>query len=217
VIRLLWPTVSRLILKNKSNLRVVKIYYSIFCVKTTRYSALIVSAHTVATHIGVGDVESRRHLPQSTRHTLKSPKIVWRVDCVTTWPYDELTVHLTHPIFGRPYYRAQCLSICLSSSVTFCIVAKRYVLAKKCLKEWIKKGQIVDFLGRRHISTSGFTATRCRYTCHTSLNGLVRCTSEAFFRWLCAIYRYKDGGTYYCYGHWDGLFALFLPVQPSNR
>jgi len=34
-----------------------------------------------------------------------------------------------------------------------------------------------------------------RTTCHTSLNGLVRCTSEAFFRWLCAIYRYKDGGT----------------------
>ena len=32
-------------------------------------------------------------------------------------------------------------------------------------------------------------------TCHTSLNELVRCTSEAFFRWLCAIYRYKDKGT----------------------
>jgi len=30
---------------------------------------------------------------------------------------------------------------------------------------------------------------------HSSLNGLVRCTSEAFFRWLYAIYRYKDGGT----------------------
>ena len=32
-------------------------------------------------------------------------------------------------------------------------------------------------------------------TCHTSLNGLVCCTSEAFYRWLCALYRYKDGGT----------------------
>ena len=47
----------------------------------------------------------------------------------------ELTVRLH--IFGRPYYRS-CLwftvsSVCLS--VTFCIVAKRYVLAKNCLKE----------------------------------------------------------------------------------
>jgi len=49
-----------------------------------------------------------------------------------------------------------CLSVCLSS-VTFCIVAKRYVLAKKYLKEWIgNHGQKVHFLGRRHISTSGF-------------------------------------------------------------
>jgi len=57
----------------------------------------------------------------------------------------------------------QCL-VCLSSvcrlSVTFCIVAKRCVLAKKCLKEWIEnQGQRIDFLGRRHISTSGFAAT----------------------------------------------------------
>ena len=52
-----------------------------------------------------------------------------------------------------------CLSVvCLS--VTFCIVAKRYVLAKKCLKERIgNQGQKVDFLGRRHIFTSGFAAT----------------------------------------------------------
>jgi len=35
-------------------------------------------------------------------------------------------------------------SVCLS--VTFCIVAKRYVLAKNCLKERIKnQGQRVDF------------------------------------------------------------------------
>jgi len=47
-------------------------------------------------------------------------------------------------LFGRPYYRSClwytvssvcCLSVCLS--VTFCIVAKWYVLAKNCLKEWI--------------------------------------------------------------------------------
>ena len=41
-------------------------------------------------------------------------------------------------IFGRPYYRSSLWysvsSVCLSS-VTFCIVAKRCVLAKKCLKE----------------------------------------------------------------------------------
>jgi len=36
-------------------------------------------------------------------------------------------------------------------------VAKRYVLAKNCLKERIgNQGQRVDFLGRRRISTSGF-------------------------------------------------------------
>jgi len=47
-------------------------------------------------------------------------------------------------IFGRPYYRSSlwysvssvvCLSSVCHLSVTFCIVAKRYVLAKKCLKE----------------------------------------------------------------------------------
>ena len=52
-----------------------------------------------------------------------------------------------------------CLSVCLSS-LTFCIVAKRYVLAKNCLKERIgNQGQKVDFFGRRHISTSGFAYT----------------------------------------------------------
>jgi len=71
-------------------------------------------------------------------------------------------------IFGRPYYRSSLWysmsSVCLSSvvcpSVTFCIVAKRCVLVKKCLKEWIgNQGQKVHFLGRRHISTSGFGST----------------------------------------------------------
>ena len=36
-------------------------------------------------------------------------------------------------------------------------MAKRYVLAKNCLKE--RQGQRVDFLGRRRISTSGFAYT----------------------------------------------------------
>jgi len=53
-----------------------------------------------------------------------------------------------------------CLSVVCLSSVTFCIVAKRCDLAKKCLKEWIgNQGQKVRFFGRRHISTSGFAAT----------------------------------------------------------
>ena len=74
-------------------------------------------------------------------------------------------------VFGRPY----CV-ICLS--VTFCIVAKRYVLAKNCLKEWIEnQGQRVAFLGRRHISTSGFASTATE----------------------------------------TAVFALFLPIQPSDR
>jgi len=70
-------------------------------------------------------------------------------------------------IFGRPYYRSSLWysmsSVCLSSvclSVTFCIVAKWYILVKKCLKEWIgNQGQKVHFWGCRHISTSGFAAT----------------------------------------------------------
>ena len=48
----------------------------------------------------------------------------------------------TETIFGRPYYRSRLWytvsSVCCRlSSVTFCIVAKRYVLAKNCLKERI--------------------------------------------------------------------------------
>ena len=44
--------------------------------------------------------------------------------------------------------------------MTFCIVAKWYVLAKNCLKERIgNQGQKVYFLGRHHISTSVFAST----------------------------------------------------------
>jgi len=71
-----------------------------------------------------------------------------------------------------------CLSVCRLSSVTFCIVPKRYVLAKNCLKESIgNQGQKVDFLGRRHISTSGLGSTATE----------------------------------------TAVFALFLPVQPSDQ
>ena len=66
---------------------------------------------------------------------------------------------LANRTIGRAFGTVYRLAVvCLS--VTFCIVAKRYVLAKKCLKEWIgNQGQKVDFLVRRHISTSGFAAT----------------------------------------------------------
>jgi len=68
-------------------------------------------------------------------------------------------------------------SVCCLS-VMFCIVAKRYVLAKNCLKERLgNHGQKFDFLGRRHISTSSFAATATMMA----------------------------------------VFALFLPVQPSDR
>jgi len=54
-------------------------------------------------------------------------------------------------IFGRPYYRSRLWHIVSSVchlSVTFCIVAKWYVLAKNCLKEQIgNQGQKVDFFG----------------------------------------------------------------------
>jgi len=80
------------------------------------------------------------------------------------------------------YYRSRLwyivLSVCRLSSVTVCIVAKRYVLAKICLKEQIgNRGQKVEFLSHRHISTSGFASTATEMA----------------------------------------VFALFLPVQPSNR
>jgi len=53
-----------------------------------------------------------------------------------------------------------CLSSVCLSSATFCIVAKRYVLAKNCLKKWIGyQGQKVDFGGRRHVSASGNAST----------------------------------------------------------
>jgi len=79
---------------------------------------------------------------------------------------------------------AQCV-ICLSViclSVMFCIVVKQYVLAKNCLKERIgNQGQKVDFLGRRHIPTSGFAAMAtemavlpyfCPYSPQSVLDGI---------------------------------------------
>ena len=69
------------------------------------------------------------------------------------------------------------LSVC--PSVTFCIVAKRCVLAQNCLKEWIGNlGQKVDFFGRRHISTSGFAATATE----TAVFCLMYCGETVRFR-----------------------------------
>jgi len=76
-------------------------------------------------------------------------------------------------VFGRPYYRSSLwysVSSVVCLSVTFCIVAKRYVLAKKCLKEWIgNQDQKVHFLGCCHISTSDisteFFDSRCSFLC----------------------------------------------------
>ena len=56
------------------------------------------------------------------------------------------------------------LSVCLSS-VTFCIVAKQYVLDKNCLKEWIgNQGQRVEFFG-----------------------------SSTYFYFWCRLYGHRDG------------------------
>jgi len=62
---------------------------------------------------------------------------------------------LADRIIGRAFGTMCGLSVC---SVLF--VAKRYVLAKNCLKEQIgNQGQKVDFLDRHHISTFGFGST----------------------------------------------------------
>jgi len=85
-------------------------------------------------------------------------------------------------LFGRPYYRSSLWysvsSVCLSvvCNVLYC---GKTVRSSEKVSEGVnrKPGQKVHFLGRRHISTSGFAAT--------------------------------DTET--------AVFALFLPVQPSDR
>jgi len=83
--------------------------------------------------------------------------------------------------------------VCLS--VTFCTVAKRYVLAKNCLKEGIgNQGQKVDFLGRRHISTSSFastateTAVFCLIFAHTAQRSVLDGTHGLSSSKPCAYY-----------------------------
>ena len=61
------------------------------------------------------------------------------------WPNPWFLVDRT---IGRAFGTLCRLSLVCLSSVTFCIVAERYVLAKNCLKEWIRnQGQKVDFGG----------------------------------------------------------------------
>jgi len=107
-------------------------------------------------------------------------KRVFNVFSLCKWRFKNILMLLffvceksTFNVFGRPYYRSRLwytMSSVSLSSVTFCIVAKRYVLAKNCLEELIgNQGQKVDFGGRCHISTSGFasTATKTAVFCLT--------------------------------------------------
>ena len=72
-----------------------------------------------------------------------------------SWFLADCTIGRT---FGTLCFGTLCLSVC--RLWRFCIVAKRYILAKNCLKEWIgNQDQKVNFWGRRHISTSGFAST----------------------------------------------------------
>jgi len=94
------------------------------------------------------------------------------VACRGHWPLGTghwaLAVHRTFTVYrlrhrcptartdARPIPEGMTI-VCL---VALSIVVKRYVLAKNCLKERIgNQAQRVDFLGRRHISTSGFAYT----------------------------------------------------------
>ena len=91
------------------------------------------------------------------RHISTSGFAATATDRAVFWP----TVLSVVPLARCVVCLSVCLSVCrrlsVCLSVTFCIVAKLFVLAKKCLKEQIgNQGQIVDFLGRRRISTSGF-------------------------------------------------------------
>jgi len=122
---------------------------------------------------------------------------------------------------------AICLSVC-RLSVTFCIVAKRYVLAKKCLKELIgNQGQKVHFFGRRHISTSGFAATAPK----TAVFALCIVAKRYVLAKSCLKERIGNQGQkadflgrrhistsgFAATATETAVFALFLLVQPSNR
>ena len=78
--------------------------------------------------------------------------LISNVVCFSFWP----TVLSVAPLVQC----VVCLSVCHLLSVTFCIGAKRYVLAKNRLKERMgNQGQKVDFLGCRHTHSAGFTST----------------------------------------------------------
>ena len=62
---------------------------------------------------------------------LKCPDLFVYIDRLYFWP----TVLSVVPLVRFVVCLSVCLSVVCRLSVTFCIVAKRYVLAKKCLKE----------------------------------------------------------------------------------
>ena len=143
-------------------------------------------ADFMATNLQTSIIINISHLSETTKYSyflkLGAKKTCMHKHKYTyTHKHTQNSTHMHWMLFiwvihGRPYYRSSLWHT--MSSVTFCIVAKRYVLAKNCLKERIgNQGQKVRFLGRRHISTSGFAATATE----------------------------------------TAVFALFLPVQPSNR
>ena len=105
----------------------------------------------------------------------------WGRNCITGRPGMENCWWFF--IFGRPYYQSSLWysmsSVCLSSVVCNVLYCGKTVRPSEKVSEGVnrKPGQKVHFLGRRHISTSGFAAMA---------------TATA-------------------------VFALFLPVQPSNQ
>jgi len=94
------------------------------------------------------------------------------------WAFKHTVAYfLAHPVYcidlfladhtiGRAFGTLCRLSVCLSSVVCDVLYCGETVfLAKKCLKDWIgNQSQKVHFLGRRHISTSGFAATATETT-----------------------------------------------------
>ena len=84
-----------------------------------------------------------------------------------TWPavgtgHWALAVHRSHRLrhrclTARTAARPIPVGMTIFCLVASCIVTKRYILAKNCLKKRIgNQGRRVDFLGRRRISTSSF-------------------------------------------------------------
>jgi len=95
---------------------------------------------------------SPQPLPKSNRQFLPTDPFKCRLSYSTppkthTYLIDTCQIRFfADRTIGRAFGTLCCLSSFVCLSVTFCIVAKWYVLAKNCLKEWIgNQGQKVDF------------------------------------------------------------------------